>query len=123
MLAQGFPRVRILNLGRWSNNRAVRDPAIEIVSPAPSARAEALKALASSPEDLLTVIATPPLLTDALSLRAAQAADVVVLDVVSGSDSRGIIESAASWLNRHGGHLLGFVLADLRGFGRSFVAS
>lgn len=125
LVAQGFPRVRILNLGRWAGGQGEPAPGqeIEIVTPEPELRLASLATLAVAPEGTLTVIAAPPLFSGVVSLRATQAADGVILDVVSGVDERGTVDSAVSWLNRHGGRLIGFVLADLRGFARSFVAS
>lgn len=126
LLAQGVPRIRVLNLGRWEDGQEA-GPAdgafIEIVTPAAEARVASLANLGETPKGTLTLIAVPPLFSGVVSLRATQAADGVILDVVSGTDMRGSIESAVSWLNRHGGRLIGFVLADLRGFARSFVAS
>lgn len=125
LVAQGFPRVRILNLGRWAGGQGEPAPGqeIEIVTPEPELRLASLATLAVAPEGTLTVIAAPPLFSGVVSLRATQAADGVILDVVSGVDERGTVDLAVSWLNRHGGRLIGFVLADLRGFARSFVAS
>lgn len=136
LLLQGWAEVKILNLGRWTDGAAGARP-----SPDPRLseihipdEGEAMAALAKLASDqmaprteptvpVLTLIATGPLFSGPTALRAAQTASGTMFDIAAGQDERGRVDSAAGWVGRNGGHLLGVILADLRPYAARFGLS
>lgn len=127
LLLQGWGEVRILNLGRWNDGapgqRPSPDPRLsEVHLPderAAMARlgelaAEQLAPQAEGDGNRLTLIATPPLFSSPVALRAAQTAAGTVFDIAAGRDETAQVEAAAGWVGRNGGRLLGAILADVR---------
>lgn len=126
LLDQGINDVRIVNLNRWGGAES-RVSALdarlteEVFADQSSAltalgRIESASKVETGGKQSVTLLAAPPLFSGPVGLRAAQAADGVVLDVRAGRDTDTTIGAAILLIGQEGGRIMGVILADLAGY-------
>ncbi|MGI6244494.1 MAG: GumC family protein [Pseudochelatococcus sp.] len=112
---QGEKSVRIINAGRWpAGGKAGAAGLAELDVPTDTGGLERVAAAAEGRDgfDGITLIATGPLFSGPIPLRAAQTAGGVVLDVAAGRDELAQVREVVSWIDRNGGLALGLVLTQ-----------